>query len=251
MLTVKNLSYDINQQYIIEEINFTVSPGEVLCLLGPNGAGKTTIIKCINQIYQPSQGWINVDGQNIFEFNRKEIASRIAYIPQEQNTAFSYSVLEFTVMGFAPHLNWWDKPAAQEYQHALEQLKELGISHLHDRQFNNLSGGEKQLVLLARTLIQDSDYLLMDEPISHLDFKNQHLLLNKLLDLAHNKSKGIIITLHDPNLARRFSHKSVIISEGKVIKKGNSKEIVNHKNLEEAYRVLIEPKPGEAFYPMV
>lgn len=250
MISVNNLSYNIDSQKIIEDINFSTARGQVTCLLGPNGAGKTTVLKCMNGIFKKNSGTVIVDNDKLSNLNKKEIASRIAYIPQEHNIVFSYKVLDFTVMGYSPYMNLIQRPSAVQFENAEEKLELLGVAHLKNRHFDTLSGGEKQLVLLARALLQNTDYLLLDEPVSHLDFKNKYFLINQLSQLAEKQNKGIVITLHDPNLARFFSQQVIVIKDGCILKKGKTDQVINIDSLQQIYDVSIDESNSKRFLPI-
>lgn len=250
MLKVEGLQYTYNKSGInsaknnyikipvIKGISFQVKEGELVCLLGPNGSGKTTILKCLNGVLQPEQGKIFLKGKEINSLRQKEIARLISMVPQEHNTIFSYHVLDLVLMGLTPCLSPGRLPSRADKERAVNLLEKLGVSHLTNRSYNQLSGGEKQLILVARALIQGAPFLAMDEPTSYLDFRNQHLILQELKKLSR-EGKGIITALHDPNLALRFADRVIILKEGIIIKEGKTDITLTDKNLEKAYDIQV------------
>ncbi len=238
MLQVVNLSYAYNHKIVIADINCKIEQGELVCLLGANGSGKTTFLKCLNGILKKDKGNVYLNNKKLENLKCRQIARLITYIPQEHRTVFSYNVLDFVSMGITPYLRPGKVPNSEVAIKANEILKELNIGHLSDRNYDALSGGEKRLVLIARALMQNTDYLVFDEPTSHLDFKNKYLILKEIKKLTAS-GKGIIIALHDPNLALKFCDRIVIIKEGSIIASGKPQEVINSNNLELAYEVSI------------
>lgn len=239
MLKVENLCFGYNKDPILKEINFTVKKGQFTCLLGANGSGKTTILKCLNGILKPEAGAISLDQCRLEDMSQKGIARKICLVPQEHSSVFSYQSIEVVVMGITPYLGFGAQPSAEVYKRAESILEKLNALDLAYRKYNNLSGGEKQLVLIARALMQDTDYIIMDEPTSHLDFKNKHLILMELKNMAH-KGYGVITALHDPNLALKFCDQVIIIKDGEVLEKGPTMNTITDQNLGRAYDINIE-----------
>ena len=186
LFEVKNISFDYDGEEIFSNISFSIEKGDVLCILGPNGTGKTTLIKCLNGLHEINSGEILINGKNIKKLSFKEISKHIGYIPQSHVPSFPFKVLDVVVMGRAPYLNLTDSPKKEDIEIALNSLKTLGIEYLRDKEYTNLSGGERQLVFLARVLCQQPDILILDEPTSHLDFGNQI----KLLEIIDNLAKS-------------------------------------------------------------
>lgn len=244
MIEISNLSFAYGQHPVIKNINFGLNRGELTCLLGPNGSGKTTIIKCLNGILKPDKGRIIFDGVPLSRLGQQQVARTISRVPQEHTSIFSYRCLEVVTMGITPHLRPGKQPAESVYEKARGLLSEMGIGELADRNYNNVSGGERQLVLIARALMQDTDYILMDEPTSHLDFKNQHSILERLVHLSH-RGKGVLITLHDPNLALKYCDRVIILHQGQILAHGETGMVVTGDNLSRAYGVNIKVSQRE------
>ncbi|HKL12347.1 MAG TPA: ABC transporter ATP-binding protein [Halanaerobiales bacterium] len=240
MLEVKNLGFSYNKVKTINNINFRVKRQEFSCLLGANGSGKTTILKCLNGVLEKDEGKIKIDQTDLDELNQRQIAQYVSMVPQEHSVVFSYRVLDVVTMGATPYLGFGKMPGQKHYERALKILKKLDIEYLADRQYNQLSGGEKQLILIARALMQDTGYLIMDEPTSHLDFKNKNLLMREIKKLTRNSNTGVIMALHDPNLALKYCDRVIIVKDGSIMADGDTNEIMTGRNLGNAYGIDIK-----------
>ncbi|MFW5961940.1 MAG: ABC transporter ATP-binding protein [bacterium] len=241
MLESKNLNFSYPDQKVLKNINFQAEKGEFVSILGANGSGKTTFFQCMQGLFSPDAGKILLDGENIKKMTKKEIARKIAVVPQESKNIFDYQVLDMVLMGINPWLSFAEQPGTDAYQKAEEILKELEILELKNKNFNKISGGERQMVLIARAMMQKSSILFLDEPNSHLDFKNTHLILKIMRELSL-KSKIIITALHDPNLAYQYSDRVIILKEGKIIAAGSVEEVMTAENLSRAYDIEINKK---------
>ncbi|WP_269848866.1 ABC transporter ATP-binding protein [Methanosarcina horonobensis] len=171
-----------------------------MCILGPNGAGKSTLIKCIAGIFKPAAGSIRILGEDTASLGEKGIARHIGYVPQQNEVVFPFTVLDFVVMGRAPHLSMFSSPSAEDMEIARESLEVIGLSDLAERPVSSLSGGQSQMVLIARALVQKPSLLLLDEPTSHLDFGNQVLVLEAVQRLA-SLGMSIVMNTHMPDHA--------------------------------------------------
>lgn len=221
---------------VLKDVSFTLNGGEVLCVLGPNGSGKTTLFKTLMKLKQPLGGVISIDGCDISKWPYDKIASHIAYIPQNYSTVFPYTVLEMVLMGRTPGLSIWSVPKADDVQIAIDSMKALNILHLKDKTFTRISGGERQLVLIARAIAQQAKLLIMDEPTNNLDFGNQVLILSQIKELSQ-KGIAIIMATHLPEHAFLYADKVLMVKEGHVLAYGKSKEILSEENLRQLYGV--------------
>ena len=181
LFKVKNISFSYDDEEIFSDISFSIDGGDVLCILGPNGTGKTTLIKCLNGLHEIGSGEILINGEDMKKLSFREISKHIGYIPQSHVPSFPFKVFDVVLMGRAPYLNLTDSPKDEDVKIAEDALKTLGIENLKDKEYTNLSGGERQLVFLARVLCQKPDILILDEPTSHMNFGNQSKLL-KVID---------------------------------------------------------------------
>lgn len=239
LFEVKNISFSYDGEKIFSDISFSIDKGDVLCILGPNGTGKTTLIKCLNGLHETDSGEISINGNNIKKLSFREISKHIGYIPQSHVPSFPFRVFDVVLMGRAPYLNLTDAPKEEDKEIALEALGTLGIEYLKDKEYTNLSGGERQLVFLARVLCQKPDILILDEPTSHLDFGNQI----RLLEIIENLSKSglsIIMSSHFPDHAFLSSTKVAIMKDGKFIDFGTPEDVVTEENLKKAYSIDVK-----------
>ena len=239
LFEVRNISFSYEGEEIFSDISFSIEKADVLCILGPNGTGKTTLIKCLNALHDINSGEILINGKNIKKLSFREISRHIGYIPQSHVPSFPFKVLDVVVMGRAPYLSLTDSPKKEDIEIAVNALKTLGIEHIRDKEYTNLSGGERQLVFLARILCQQPDILILDEPTSHLDFGNQI----KLLEIIDNLSKAglsIIMSSHFPDHAFLSSNKVAILKDKKFIDFGTPEEVVTESNLKKAYSIDVK-----------
>ncbi len=239
LFEVKNISFSYDGDEIFSDISFSIDKGDVLCILGPNGTGKTTLIKCLNGLHDIDSGEILINGQSIKKLSFREISTHIGYIPQSHVPSFPFKVLDVVVMGRAPYLNLTDSPKKEDMEIALNSLKTLGIDHLKDKEYTNLSGGERQLVFLARVLCQKPDILILDEPTSHLDFGNQIKLL-EIIDNLAKSGLSIIMSSHFPDHAFLSSTKVAIMKNKKFIDFGSPDDVVTESNLRKAYSIDVK-----------
>ncbi|WP_010244806.1 ABC transporter ATP-binding protein [Acetivibrio cellulolyticus] len=223
---------------VIENISLTVETGEILCLLGPNGVGKTTFFKSILGFLRLLGGEILIDGENILKLPKKEIAKVVAYVPQAHTPPFPFSVLDVVVMGRTAHMGVFASPSYDDYKIAEEALESLGISFLRDRIYTEISGGERQLVLIARAMTQQPRILIMDEPTSYLDFGNQIRVLEQINRLS-KKGIGVIMTSHFPNHVFLCSTKVALMQRDNVFRIGNVDDVVTEENLKSAYGIKV------------
>ncbi|OPY69793.1 MAG: putative ABC transporter ATP-binding protein [Syntrophorhabdus sp. PtaU1.Bin050] len=222
---------------VFENASFTVKKGEILSILGPNGCGKTTLLKCLNGLFPLKKGDIYVGDMNLNSLKRSDISKKIGYVPQKHNGSFPYSVFEMVLMGRASHLGLFSSPSAKDAEIAWEALESLGISHLADKPYPRISGGEAQLVLIARALTSEPIALLLDEPTSHLDFKNQKVILNVLHKLSKEKNIAVIMTTHFPDHALSISDKAMLMGNGKTGIVGNTPDVITEHNLKNLFEV--------------
>ena len=239
LFEVKNISFDYDGEEIFSDISFSIGKGDVLCILGPNGTGKTTLIKCLNGLHDIKSGEILINGEDMKKLSFKQVSKHIGYIPQSHVPSFPFKVFDVVLMGRAPYLNLTDSPKKEDIEIATDALKTLGIEDLKDKEYTNLSGGERQLVFLARVLCQKPDLLILDEPTSHLDFGNQI----KLLEIIDNLAKtglSIIMSSHFPDHAFLSSTKVAIMKDKKFIDFGTPDDVVTEDNLKKAYSIDVK-----------
>jgi iron complex transport system ATP-binding protein len=222
-------------------INLTVEDKEVLCILGPNGCGKTTLLKSLINLLPLQKGNIFLDQKDISVMNRTDIAKIIGYVPQMHQPTFSYNVLDVVLLGRTAHLDLFAVPGREDVALAEEALRIMGIYHLKDKPYTEISGGERQMVMFARVITQQPKILLLDEPTSHLDFGNQIRLLKVIEGLA-KRGLSIIMTTHFPDHAFIVADRVALMEKGSLLACGLPDEVITEENLYRLYNVPVEIK---------
>jgi len=217
-------------------ININVEERDCLCLLGPNGSGKTTLLNCINGTFPLKSGSIFINGRDIKSFSIIELARTIGIVFQEHSAPFPYSSLEVVRMGRTPHLGMFETPSKQDTELAYNIMEDLGIAHLATKSYTHISGGERQLVLIARTLCQEPEIVLFDEPTSHLDFKNQAMVLRTIKKLSEN-GMTIVMTSHFPNHVWKIGTHVAMLGFNGMVVQGPVDDVMTEEYLTETYSV--------------
>lgn len=238
-IEVRNLSFAYSGRMVLDDINFAVERGVICGLLGPNGSGKTTLLKCINGLRTPLDGQVMIEGVPIDSLTRQEIALKVSVVPQQSNIVFPFKAIELVIMGKCPELEHWQSPQEGDYARAETLMESLGIGHLAYRRVTEVSGGERQLVVIARAIFQGADIMLLDEPTAHLDYKNQFAILDLVTGVAREKGLTVIITLHDPNLAFHYCDKVALLKEGRIVSMGDASAVFQGEILSELYDMAI------------
>lgn len=233
-ITIKSLTFGYNGSMILDGLNLVVEDSEVLGLVGPNGSGKTTLIKCIDKILKP-KGSILIDGRDIDTVSRTELAKRLGYVPQSSSTPLATTVFDTVLMGRRPHISW--RVSDSDLDKVADILGLLHLEYLAMRDFSQLSGGQKQKVLIARALAQEPEVLLLDEPTSSLDMKHQLEVMETIASLVKEKKISAIMALHDLNLASTFADKLAILKDGRIYAAGEPADLLNAANIREVYGV--------------
>jgi len=238
-LEVKNLSFAYDKRTVLNNMSFTARAGEVLSILGPNGVGKSTLFKCILGLLPDYTGNIDINGLDASGLKVSELAKQIAYVPQRSEPVFNFSVHEIVLMGTTNKLKLFSSPGKSARAKAEQALEKLGISELSNRCFHHTSGGERQLVMIARALVQDTPILLLDEPTANLDRGNQILVLEQIKVLA-KEGYTVLQTTHDPEQSYMFSDKILTMKDGTVLSCGSPAEILNKETMKSLYGVDME-----------
>ena len=250
ILEIKNLSFAYDKYVVFKDLNFKLESPNVLSILGPNGIGKTTLIKCLLGIKKKTSGEILIDNKDIDKFEKKDFYSFVAYLKQGGKETSIYTVLDTVLLGLASQINPLLKPKDSDIEKVHKILEELGIYHLKDKHVSKLSGGEAQMVFMARALVREPKILILDEPESNLDYRNQLLMLDTITRLKE-QGKLIIFNTHYPEHALRYSDKVLLLNKNYKFKFGNTSEIITKENIEETYRiktVVGELKDGDIIY---
>ncbi len=239
MIEIKNLSFSYGSREVLKKISFCANDGEVLSVLGPNAVGKSTLFRCILRLLTPSSGEIRIDGKSIADMSAKELAQRIAFIPQSHNPVFNYSVFDMALMGSTAQLGTFASPGKAQNEAVEIALERLGISHLKDRGYLQLSGGERQLTLIARALVQNAKVLVMDEPSASLDYGNRLRVMRTVRSLAA-EGYCIIQSTHDPDQAYLYSDQILALFDGKILAHGVPKDVFDASLISKLYGVEVE-----------
>lgn len=230
--------FDVSTGYggrvVGEGIGFAVHAGAVTCLLGANGCGKTTLLKTLLGLLPPLAGAIHVQQQALGQIKAKQLAQWVGYVPQAHPDLFPYSVLEMVLMGRTAYVSWLSTPGAVDQAIALECLAQMGIGHLAERPYTQLSGGERQLVLIARALAQRPKLLIMDEPTASLDFGNQIRVLS-IIERLKAQGLAILLTTHQPEHAHKIADQVVLLHQGRVLASGSQHECLTAGHLATLY----------------
>lgn len=235
-LRVNNVCFSYNGTPVLKDVNFSVDRAELLVILGPNGAGKTTLLKCMNAIHKPGKGAVMVRDHDVFRLDSDDIARLLGYVPQKVEPA-RLSVFDAVLMGRKPHIKW--RVREQDIRIVDAALKRLSLSPLSLRYIDSLSGGELQKVSIARALVQEPDVLLLDEPTSSLDLRNQLEILRTVRAVVKGHKVSAVMTMHDLNTALRYGDKFIFLKNGTIHGCGG-KESVTADTIRQVYGVKVE-----------
>ena len=242
LIEINNATFGYGDQDIFQDLSFSVEKGEIFCLLGPNGSGKTTLLDCILGTHRLKRGNIKVKGKNLTSYNPRKLAQQISYVPQGHERAFPYRVMDVTLMGRAPYTDIFSAPSKNDREIAKKALKLTGMYDLRKRPYTQLSGGELQLVMIARALAQDTPVIVMDEPTAHLDFRHELIVLETIMNLVKDKEISVLMATHFPNHAFYFEDnetkiKTALLRNGGFMAAGAPGDVLNEEHIEELYGV--------------
>ena len=235
---VRDLCFHYGQRPVITGVSFRAEKGERIAVLGPNGVGKSTLFRCLLGFLAPVSGEILVDGAEIGSYSRRELAKKIAYIPQSHSPAFDHTVLDSVLMGMTAQLGLLEQPGPSQREKAMAMLKALGMEKLADRGCMKISGGEWQLMLLARALVQDAGTLIMDEPTANLDYGNSCRVMERVAKLGE-QGYTVIFSTHDPNQAFSYATKVLALKDGGVMACGAPGEVLSEAVLSALYNISV------------
>ena len=224
---------------VLKDITFTMESGQICCLLGPNGVGKTTLFKTILGLIKPLEGGVYFDGENTAHWNARQLANHMAYVSQFHNPPFPYKVKDVVLLGRINSVGYFGKPGEMEYEIAEAAMADVGITHLRDMVYTDISGGERQLVMIARALAQEPDLLVMDEPAASLDYGNMVRVISKIRSLK-DKGYGIIMTTHSPDQAFMCESKVALLRRREPLLYGDAAEVITQENMHSAYGVDVK-----------
>jgi len=241
-LVLKDVGFGYTEETaVLDSLSLQIAPARITAILGPNGAGKTTLLNTILGYLKPQTGEVLLDGQSITHYSKRQLSQIIGLVPQAEHFPFNFTAFEYILLGRTPYMGVFNMPREADYQAAGEIVDLLKIGHLKNRPVEELSGGEQQLVLLARALAQEPKILLLDEPTTHLDLGNTAVILNALKDLAREKVT-VVFTTHDPQAAVYCADQLVLMKKGIVLSAGSLDEILTSGSLTQLYDVGIQVK---------
>jgi iron complex transport system ATP-binding protein len=245
ILTLRKAGFRYGTSWAVRGVDLDVYPGEMLGMLGPNGSGKTTLLKILDGMLLPHEGEVYVRGKSMVHLKRGEIAKVVAMVAQENFFRFAFSVLEVVLMGRFPHLGSLQFEGDKDLKIAVDALKATHALELSERSIHELSGGEKQRVLLARALAQEPGAILLDEPTSFLDLKYKKEIFDVIASLAVEKGLGVVIVSHDIDLVSQYCHRIVMLKHGAVHMTGTPDQVVDAASIEAVYEcaVLVDRNP--------
>lgn len=238
-MNVQSLSFAYGEREVLRDISFSVEYGEFLSVLGPNGVGKSTLFRCMLGLLTPTQGAAYVDGLKVADLSARQLAEKIAYIPQSHSPVFNFSVYDMVLMGTTAQTGSFASPGKRQRSLTNKALKRLGIFDLADRGYGNLSGGERQLVLIARAIAQEAKVLVMDEPSAALDFGNRMRVMRTVQSLTRD-GYAVIQSTHDPEQAYMYSDKILALHGGRVAAFGTPQETMDASLISALYGVDVE-----------
>lgn len=250
-MSVRNLVQGYGSKTILDDISFDVDTGEVLALLGPNGSGKSTLIKTICNIMEPRSGQILIDETPIEDIDITDLAKIVSYVPQSTAATTYTTVMDTVLLGRKPYVTWSYRQKDIDY--ALDAMKAMRIIGYSSRDVSDLSGGQRQRVFLARSLAQCPSFFIFDEPTSALDLKHQMNTMIKMREVVHDKGAGMVIALHDINLAMNYSDKVLMLKNGKIFAYGTPDETITEENIRAVYGVesrIMEAEGRRFILPM-
>lgn len=245
-----HFQYDPEDPLVLSDLSLDIPPSKVTAILGPNGTGKTTLLHILLGLLKPSQGITQVAGKRHKDYSRVELSRLIGLVPQFESIPFNFSVYEYVLLGRSPYLNPFQLPGDEDHAIACQALESAGILHLAEKPVMEISGGERQLVHIARVFTQQTRILLLDEPTAHLDLQNQNRILNLLKKMAASGSTAVMTT-HDPNAAIFVADHFVLMSKGKIAAQGSVNEVITSKNLSAIYQTPIRVEKNNGYIMVV
>ncbi len=248
-IEVRNLKCSLGGREIISGVDFTIEKGKFYSIIGPNGSGKTTLLRTIVASLEPAGGELLIDNISIGNLKGKELAKKLAYVSQNTNSDIDFNVLDYVLMGRYPYLGLLQSEGENDLGFAKKSMELTNTWYLREKKLNEISGGERQRVVVARALTQDTPIILLDEPISQLDIHHQIELMDTLSSMIEIKGITIVAVLHDLNIASQYSDYIMLINDGKLIKNGKPEEVLSKQTILDVYnmevQVLQNPETGK------
>lgn len=235
-LTVEDISFGYDTRKVIDGCSFIYNAPETFCILGHNGAGKSTLLQCIIGAFHVTGGHVRIDGKPVGDYTARELARKIAYLPQSQSPTFPFACIDVVTMGRTSRMGYLANPGKADVAYAEEQMEYLEIAHLRDKPYTDISGGERQLVMIASALAQEPELMILDEPTAHLDFGKTYKFLT-LVRKLQARGMGVLMTTHFPDHALFLHGRTALFDKGAVQRTGTAQEIVTGVNMSDLYDI--------------
>lgn len=239
MIEIKNISLSYDKRVVLEDISLNLKEKSFIGIIGKNGTGKSTLLKAITGLLKPVKGKIFIDNEDVYKMKKNVLAKKISFMPQTMQFDFSFNVKDFVMFGRYPYINMFKLASKDDFKVVEDIMDFTQTTEFATRNINELSGGEKQKVLLAQTLVQQTNIVALDEPTSHLDIGSQATIFKLLKMLNEKYNKTIITTVHDLNLAGEFCSDIVLLDDKKVLNFGSADKVLNYKDIEKVYNVNV------------
>ncbi len=236
-MDIKNITFKYDESIILDKVAFSVNNGSFITIIGPNGSGKSTLLKLMTANLTPDSGELVLWDKALKAYSTKDLAKNVAVVPQESNIQYDFTVYDIVLMGRYPHIKRLEREGSEDYEKVKSALLRTNTWHLKDRSINEISGGERQRVIIAKALAQETKVIILDEPTSSLDIHHQLEILDLLKELNEETGVTIIMVLHDINLAARYSKEVALLHLGSLITIGPTEEVITVENLQRAYDI--------------
>lgn len=249
VITIRNLSYAYDDSSVLKGIDISLEKGMFYSILGPNGSGKTTLLKNIQKILKPHRNSVYINGDDITSISVKELSKQLAVVPQETHMDFDFTVLDMVLMGRSPHLKRFESESPKDLHLAEKVMTDTDTWKFKDKSVRNISGGELQRAVVSRAMVQDTEILLLDEPVSHLDIHHQISILRTVSGFSRSKGITVVAVLHDINLAVEFSDSVILLNQGVVEAMGSPEEVITKERIRSLYSmecmIIKNPSSGK------
>ena len=239
ILQVQDINFSYDQDTVLHSISMDVSPGEFIGVIGPNGSGKSTLLKLLGGVLKPDSGQLHFKETNYLDYKQKQLAQSITWVPQEHPMAFNFKVSEIVLMGRHPYLSAFTFEGDGDVKIAHSAMERTQTLQFAQRNFNEISGGEKQRVVIAGAIAQEPELMILDEPTPALDIKYQIQILNILKQLNENQQTTIVLAMHDLHLASKFCTRLILLDEGRIFKDGTTEDVLHKEPIEKVYGVKV------------
>ena len=239
-LSLSHVSFSYIDVPVLHDIDLAIERGEMVALLGPNGSGKTTLIKLLSGVLRPTEGEIHLDGSSLRRLKRREVAQRVAVVPQQFHMPFAFTLREVVLLGRTPFLKAFSNEEERDYKAVQRSMELIGVTELGQRFFNELSGGERQKGILAMALVQEPKLLLLDEPTAHLDINHQVEILDLVKGLNREQGITVIGAMHDLNLAALYFDRLILLKEGRILADGPPSDVLTEGTIKEVFAASVQ-----------